>query len=302
MIFTEIRTDLALEMREKETENAARRDAGEIDGVVFSEKREGNVCVSVIDVINENGSEKLGKPRGRYVTVAFGDVSGMTYGEYERICGVLAENILSLAKRAAGDVKSVLVCGLGNRRFSADAVGVISAEKTVVTRHVKNSDEKLFEAAGFFDICAIMPGVAAQTGIETLELVRSAANEAKPDLIIVVDALAARKAERLGCTVQLTDTGISPGSGVGNCRGAINKDTTGVPTVAVGVPTVIDSGTLIRDMLDEAGASCDIKIPCGMFVCPKDVDVKAELVGSMIGYAINLAFHKNMSIPEMMIM
>ena len=171
-----------------------------------------------------------------------------------------------------------------------------------MTRHIKNSDKKLFDAAGFFDICAIMPGVAAQTGIETLDLVKSAAGEANPDLLIVADALAARKAERLGCTVQLTDTGISPGSGVGNCRGAINKETTGVPTIAVGVPTVIDSGTLIKDVLDEAGAKCEVNIPGGMFVCPKDVDVKAELVGGMIGYAINLAFHKSMSIPEMMIM
>ena len=298
----EIRTDLAVEMRESKMESEARRDAGEIDGVNFFEQNDGDVKISTIDVLNESGEKKLGKPRGRYVTIAFGDVSSITFDEYEHICKVISESIESLVKRTHGDVKSVLVCGLGNRRFAADAVGVISAERTVVTRHIKMSDEKVFRGAGFFDVCAIMPGVVAQTGIETLELVRSAAKEAAPDLIIVIDALAARRTERLGCTVQLTDTGISPGSGVGNHRSAINSETTGKPTIALGVPMVIDSNTLLTDLLETAGASGDITMPPSMFVCPKDVDAKAELVGSMIGYAINLAFHKNMSVPEMMIM
>ncbi len=193
----EIRTDLAVEMRESKMESEARRDAGEIDGVNFFEQNDGDVKISTIDVLNESGEKKLGKPRGRYVTIAFGDVSSITFDEYEHICKVISESIESLVKRTHGDVKSVLVCGLGNRRFAADAVGVISAERTVVTRHIKMSDEKVFRGAGFFDVCAIMPGVVAQTGIETLELVRSAAKEAAPDLIIVIDALAARRTERL---------------------------------------------------------------------------------------------------------
>jgi len=297
----QIRTDLALEVRESKMEDAARRDAGEIDGVNFFEQNDGGVKISTIDVISDVGAEKLGKPCGRYVTIAFGDVSSITFDEYEHICKVIAQNIESLVGRCGG-AESVLVCGLGNRRFAADAVGVISAERTVVTRHIKMSDEKVFRGAGFFDISAVMPGVVAQTGIETLELVRSAANEADPDIIIVVDALAARQTERLGTTVQLTDTGISPGSGVGNHRSAINQDTTGKPTIALGVPMVIDSNTLLYDLLQKAGSAGEVNMPPSMFVCPKDVDAKAELVGGMIGYAINLAFHKNMSIPEMMIM
>ncbi|MBR6049859.1 MAG: GPR endopeptidase [Clostridia bacterium] len=295
------RTDLAVELREEKMKNVAERDAGEIDGVIFGETRDGGVVVNTIDVIDERGEMKLGKPRGRYVTVSFGDVGEMGYDEYERICRVISKNISELAGRASDGARSVLVCGLGNRRLAADAVGVIAAEHTLVTRHLKKSDREVFDKAGFFDICAVMPGVLAQTGIETRELILGAVREARPDLIIVVDSLAARKTERLGRAVQLTDTGISPGSGVGNNRAAINIGTTGVPTLAIGVPMVIDSTTLISDALEKAGVTGDISAP-DLFVCPKDVDMRTELVGSLIGYAINFAFHGNMTLPEMMIM
>lgn len=295
------RTDLAVELREEKMKNVAERDAGEIDGVIFGETRDGGVVVNTIDIIDERGEMKLGKPRGRYVTVSFGDVGEMGYDEYERICRVISKNISELAGRASDGARSVLVCGLGNRRLAADAVGVIAAEHTLVTRHLKKSDREVFDKAGFFDICAVMPGVLAQTGIETRELILGAVREARPDLIIVVDSLAARKTERLGRAVQLTDTGISPGSGVGNNRAAINIGTTGVPTLAIGVPMVIDSTTLISDALEKAGVTGDISAP-DLFVCPKDVDMRTELVGSLIGYAINFAFHGNMTLPEMMIM
>ena len=297
-----LRTDLAVELREEKMKSVAERDAGEIDGVKYRETRDGNVTVNIIDVIDERGEKKLGKARGRYVTVAFGDVSEMSYDEYEHVCRVISENIRALAKMACAGAESVLVCGLGNRRFAADAVGVIAAEKTLITRHLKKSDGEVFEKAGFFDICAVMPGVLAQTGIETRELILGAVREAKPDLIIAVDSLAARKTERLGCTVQLTDAGISPGSGIGNYREALCRETTGVPTLAVGVPMVIDAKTLVFDALDKAGITGEIPAPRDLFVCPKDVDIKTELVGSLIGYAINLAFHKGMTLPEMMIM
>lgn len=298
----EIRTDLALELREAKMKDEAKRDEGEEDGVIFSEENEGNVRVSTIDIVNENGEKKLGKPRGRYVTVSFGDLSSVGYDEYEHICRVTAERISLIVDRISDSAGSVLVCGLGNRRFAADAVGVISAEKTLITRHIKSSDGELFKKAGFFDICAIMPGVLAQTGIETLDLVKGAVAEARPDVLIVIDSLAARCTERLAGTIQLSDTGISPGSGIGNHRAALSRETLGVPTVAIGVPMVIDSNTLISDALENAGADLNIKMPPSMFVCPKDVDIKAELVGSLIGYAINLAFHKNLSLPEMMLM
>ena len=297
-----LRTDLAVELREEKMKDVARRDAGDIDGVKYSETRNGSVTVNVIDVIDERGEQKLGKARGRYVTVTFGDASEMGYDEYEHVCRVISENVRALARGACAGAESVLICGLGNRRFAADAVGVIAAEKTIVTRHLKKSDAEVFEKAGFFDVCAVMPGVLAQTGIETQELILGAVREARPDLIIAVDSLAARKTERLGCTVQLTDAGISPGSGIGNRRAAINAETTGVPTLAIGVPMVIDAGTLVSDALSEAGITEEVSAPRDLFVCPKDVDVKTELVGSLIGYAINLAFHKGMTLPEMMIM
>ena len=298
----QIRTDLAAELREEVMKERAEHDAGEIDGVKYVEHCDGNISVCTIEIINEAGEAKLGRPRGRYVTVSFGEVSSMSYDEYERVCRTVSDKISALCRAARPDMKSALVCGLGNRRLAADAVGVISAERTVVTRHIKNCDREVFDAAGFFDICAVMPGVCAQTGIETLELILGAVSEAKPDVIIAVDALAARSTERLSRTVQICDTGISPGSGVGNHRAEISRKTTGVPVIAVGVPTVIDSNTLISDALAAAGVNKTIDFTPGMFVCPKDVDVRAELVGGIIGYAINLAFHKNMTVPEMMIM
>lgn len=296
-----VRTDLAIELREEQMKSVAERDAGEIDGVIYSEARDGGAVISTIDVTDERGEKKLGKARGRYVTVSFGDVTEMGYDEYESVCRTISKNISAMIGRVRADAESVLICGLGNRRFAADAVGVIAAERTVVTRHLKKSDSEVFEKAGFFDICAVMPGVLAQTGIETRELILGAVREAKPDVIIVVDSLAARKTERLGRAVQLTDTGISPGSGIGNHRAAINAEATGVPTLAIGVPMVIDSATLIFDALEKAGVFVDVP-PQNMFVCPKDVDIRTELVGSLIGYAINLALHKGMSLPEMMIM
>lgn len=298
----QIRTDLAAELREAKMKERAERDAGELDGVKYSERTDGDISVSMIDIISDAGAEKLGRPCGRYVTVSFPDVVSMGYDEYERVCRTVSENIASLCRAACPDMNSVLVCGLGNRHLASDAVGVITAERTVVTRHIKNSDEDVFNAAGFFNVSALTPGVSAQTGIETLELIKGAINEAKPDVLIVVDALAARMTERLARTVQLCDTGISPGSGVGNHRAAINRESVGIPVISVGVPTVIDCATLVFDALAAAGVDGNVDVPRGMFVCPKDIDARAELVGGIIGYAINLAFHKNMTVPEMMIM
>lgn len=300
--FMKIRTDLALEMRAEAMDMEADRDRGEIDGILFSERNDGSIGISTIDIVNDNGSKKLMKPRGKYITISFGDVSTMTYDNYERLCLALSDQILMLAHSLCKSIESILVCGLGNENFSADSVGTSCVSRIVVTRHLKRSDPDIIQKAGFFDVCAISPGVTAQTGFETLETVKNAVDCAKPDLVIVVDSLAARETKRLASTIQLSDTGITPGSGIGNHRSALCRSTLGVPTVSIGVPMIIDSRTLISDALREAGAGADSSLLLPMFVCPKDVDVSARLLGNLIAYAINTAFHKNMTIPEMMIM
>lgn len=297
-----IRTDLAVELRDEAMKNTAVCDAGEIDGVKYYEETRGGATVNIIDVMNDDGSKKLGKPIGEYITLSFGNIADADFSSFCALCSAVSFYISKLVNKSITKPRSVLVCGLGNKNFSADAVGVIGAEHTIITRHIKNSDGELFEKTGFFDICALTPGVLAQTGIETLELIRGAVSTASPDAVIVIDSLAARQTSRLGTTVQLSNTGISPGSGVGNHRAAIDEKTLGVPVYAIGVPMVIDSEVLVRDALDASGYNVEINVPRGTFVCPKDVDSKAELLGSLIGYAINLAFHKNIQIPEMMIM
>ena len=297
-----IRTDLALEMRAEAMDREAERDRGEIDGIVFSERKEGNIGISMIDIVNDNGATKLGKPRGKYITISFGDVSTMAYDDYEKLCFALSDQVLMLSHSLCKRIESILVCGLGNENFSADSVGTSCVSRIVVTRHLKGSDPEIIKKAGLFDVCAISPGVAAQTGFETLETVRNAVNCARPDLVIVVDSLAARETKRLASTIQLSDTGITPGSGIGNHRSALCQSTLGVPTVSIGVPMIIDSRTLISDALRDVGSGVDASSLLPMFVCPKDVDVSARLLGNLIAYAINTAFHKNMTIPEMMIM
>lgn len=297
-----INTDLALELRTAAMEKRAKSDVGEIDGIAFSEEHLGDITISSIDILNDIGAKKLKKPIGRYITISFGDICNTDIEGYKALCRLVAKNISALSDIACPKAESVLVCGLGNSHFSADAIGTVSVEHTMITRHIKEHDDTIFKKADFFDICAITPGVTAQTGMETLEIVRGAVACAAPDLIIAVDSLAARETRRLACTIQLSDTGISPGSGVGNHRAAIDKKTTGVPTISVGVPMVIDSSTMITDALMAAGIDKVADLPRGMFVCPRDVDLKVRLVGSLIGYAINTAFHKGIGIEDMMIM
>lgn len=295
----EIRTDLAEELRSHVMAADAKSSAGEIDGVLYQETEKGDVRISTIDIINENGEKKLGKKRGRYITISYPTASGLGYSDFIGLCDVLAEKL----RLVCGDVSRILVCGLGNRELAADAVGVIAVENVLVTHHIKENDEELFASSGFFDISAISPGVMAKTGMESADVVKGVVERLHPDVVIAVDSLAAREAARLARTIQLSDTGISPGAGVGNRRAAFDKDYIGVPVIAVGVPTVVDTATLVHDALagqeirEETLASLS-----GLFVSPKEIDVIAENVGKIIGYAINRAFHGDFSYEEMAMM
>ena len=293
----EIRTDLAEELRSHVMASDAKSSAGEIDGVLYRETEKGDVRISTIDIINENGEKKLGKKQGRYITISYPTASGLGYSDFIGLCDILAENLRSICK----NVSRILVCGLGNRELAADAVGVIAVEN--VTHHIRESDEELFASSGFFDVSAISPGVMAKTGMESADVVKGVVERLHPDVVIAVDSLAAREAARLARTIQLSDTGISPGAGVGNRRAAFDRDYIGVPVIAVGVPTVVDTATLVHDAL----AGQDIREEMlaslsGLFVSPKEIDVIAENVGKIIGYAINRAFHGDFSYEEMAMM
>lgn len=295
----EIRTDLAEELRDRAMSAEAKADSGELDGVLYRETEKGDVKISTIEIVNENGEKKLGKKCGKYVTISYPTASRLGYAELIALCDILAEQIRSLC----GDVSSALVCGLGNRALAADAVGVLAAEKVLVTHHMKKNDSSFFRKSGFFDLAALSPGVMAKTGMEAADLVKSAVEDLRPDVVIAVDSLAAREAARLARTIQLSDTGLSPGSGVGNRRASFDRAYIGVPVIAIGVPTVVDTATLVYDALEgkETNPALLQKLS-GLFVSPKEIDVIAENVGKIIGYAINRAFHGDFSYEEMAMM
>lgn len=292
-------TDLAVEARSEYMNKYAPLHGGEIDGVTYAEKREGDVYISTIDILNEAGEHAVGKRRGRYVTISFPDITLAGYEDFTRLCELCAHEIRELCEHVCDKVQSVLLCGLGNERMSPDALGPASVKNVLITRHLKEQDYEVFERAGFFDICAVYPDVSAHTGLEGAELVRAAAERAKPDVIIAVDALAAKEPARLCKTLQLCSAGISPGSGVGNAKNAIDEQSMGVPVISLGVPTVIDAGTLVRDA---AGETADTQKLAGLFVCPKDIDELSVKLSKLIGYAINYAFHKDLSFEEMTMM
>ncbi len=282
-----IRTDLASEAKEA-------ANIENIRGISYRETEVCGVAVSDMKIASEEGSSIIGKPVGRYITVECKKSWLLTDEEKENVITALTDYITELVPK--GD-KSVLVVGLGNRDITPDSLGPRTVDGLIVTRHVKAFNPKLFDSIGQEEIAAIAPGVVGQTGIETLELIRGAVERVKPDVVIAVDALAARSVDRLGSTLQLSDTGISPGSGIGNRRREINRTSIGVPVIAIGVPTVVDSSTLVYDALSKAGienidSSLKSVLENGrsFFVSLKESDVAVAESASLISSALNRAF------------
>lgn len=284
------RTDLASELRTEENSGCP--------GISYRETNERGFEVSVFDILDDEGEKAVNKPRGRYITVQLGKIwlesdERLTAGEE-----LLAHHIKELIHKAVGksEPESILVCGLGNRYITSDALGSEVLNNLIVTRHLKEENARIFAALGGKSVSALAPGVLGQTGIETLELIRGAVGSVKPDIVIVIDALAASELDHLATTVQITDTGIAPGSGIGNKRRAINRESLGCPVVAIGVPTVVESSTLVYAALSEAGIE-KIDPPLvqvlenkrGFFVTPKESDIVTEELSKLISNAINLA-------------
>lgn len=276
------RTDLALEGVEQLRQGG---DISRLDGVCAAEYTRQGYGVTDVRVATKQAAEAVGKPEGRYVTIDLRPYFRREEGFFARAVGCLASELRTLLP-GVGEDWPVLVAGLGNRGMTADAVGPLALESLLVTRHMVRSLPRQFR--GFTPVSALAPGVLAATGMEALELLRGAVQATGCAAVIAVDALAARSRERLCATVQLGDTGLIPGSGVGNHRKAIDKTTLGVPVVAVGVPTVI-AAHLLGDSQPEDDP---------LFLTPRDIDGKVRELGRVIGYGVTLALQEGLSVED----
>ena len=288
------RTDLALEKREN-------LSSCEVDGVISKREERKGVAVTTITVTNENGAKALGKPVGKYITLEvtpFMKNADLSDGRIE----VLAEELLKLLPKEG----TVLAAGLGNESITPDALGPKCISLLLATRHIKKELAKSLGLVPLRPVAGIVPGVLGKTGIETSEIIEAVAKKIRPCALIVIDALASSRLSRLGTTVQLTDTGISPGSGVGNTRTEISSKTLGIPVVAVGVPTVVDGATLAFDLLESTGANAAKELEkLGdngrerlMMVTPKEIDLVIDRAAELIAMGINSAMQREMALED----
>ncbi|MBO7739823.1 MAG: GPR endopeptidase, partial [Oscillospiraceae bacterium] len=240
------RTDLASEAHELWRREA--EETSELAGVRARTAREKGFEIETVDVLDEAGEAALGKPKGTYISMELTPMLGREEGAFNRAAELLAEKLKGLLRLEKGE--SVLVCGLGKSAITADIIGPAAAKNTLATRHLTERMPEEFSA--FRPVAVVEAGVLGTTGIESAEIVEAVVKKVRPAAVIAVDALAARRMARICRTVQLSDTGIVPGSGVGNARRELSRKTLGVPVIAIGVPTVVDAGTLAADLMEQA--------------------------------------------------
>lgn len=284
-----IRTDLALEARES-IEEAKR----EVRGVEVDERYDEETEVKVTRVViqTKNAARDLGKPMGTYITLEAPAMLEADEDYHREISEILAEQLRMVIPNSEKE-QSVLVVGLGNREVTADALGPNVVDNLFVTRHViLEYGKAAYNRTKMNLVSSIVPGVMAATGMETAEIVKGVVEQTKPDVVIVIDALAARSTKRLNRTVQITNTGIHPGSGVGNHRSALTRESLGVPVIAIGVPTVVDAATIVNDALEKASHSGEnpkaLAELHNMYVTSKDIDATIKRLSFMISEAINI--------------
>lgn len=310
-----IRTDLALEEKERfEADNV------EVQGVILEEEydKEREIKVTRVMIETENGAKIMGKPVGTYITLEVPNLIVPDEDYHREISEKLAQLVGELIKEKKKEY-DVLVIGLGNREVTPDALGPYVADNLIVTRHIiKEYGKYAMGEKKVHMVSAIVPGVMGKTGMETMEIVNGIVKETKPDFLIAIDALAARSTKRLNRTIQIADTGIHPGSGVGNNRGGITKETLGIPVIAIGVPTVVDAATIVNDTMENflvalessemlrgvgvvlQGYNAAEKYELirelisphlnGMFVTPKDIDETMKRISYTISEALNILF------------
>lgn len=314
-----IRTDLAMEQKER-----FESDHVEVSGVVLEEEydEEKEIKITTVRIETENGAKAMGKPVGTYLTLEAPNMAAADEGYHREISETLAVFLEKYMKDTEENQEkgySVLVVGLGNREVTPDALGPYVVDQLNVTRHiVQEYGRYAVEKGGSRIVSAIVPGVMAQTGMESAEIIRGIVNETTPDLIMVIDALAARSTKRLNRTIQISDAGIHPGAGVGNHRSEITKDTMGIPVIAIGVPTVVDAATIVNDTMENFITALETSETLkgvgvvlqgynsaekyelvkeliaphlnGMFVTPKDIDDTVRRISYTISEAMNMLF------------
>ncbi|MGN1113871.1 MAG: GPR endopeptidase [Oscillospiraceae bacterium] len=249
-----------------------------------------NMEVTEIEILSENTAQQIGKPIGKYITL---ENKQGCFSFYSQLFNEQAELLQNELLKLLKDKSNILVVGLGNRAITPDRLGPACAEKIFATRHIKRLATDI-DTSDLSDVCVISPGVMAQTGMEASEIVRSTAGFVKPQAIIAVDALACSDLSHLGTTIQITNTGISPGSGVQNSRKELSEKTLGIPCVAVGVPTVADMNT-VAEALEAQNCPDNLKT---MLVTPKSIDNLVARTAALISTAINRAFHPTLSDEE----
>ena len=316
----EKRTDLALEANEiyNEDNNESPK------GVTVDTKTYNTITITTVKILDSYGEEALGKPVGNYITLEIPELIHKTEQSYRDTIKILSQKLNELIK--IDENKTVLVVGLGNSKITADALGPKVVSQLLVTRHLfQYMPEELED--GIRPVCALSPGVLGITGIETGEILKGVVGRIKPDLLIVIDALASRKLERVSTTIQLSDTGLVPGSGIGNYRMAINCETMGVPVIAIGVPTVVDAATMANDTIDlvldklisQSKSSPQFykilsnvdknekyalineiltKEYINLVVTPKEVDEIIEDISEIIANGINISLHNGVSLDD----
>ena len=280
------RTDIALERQEMLPDTDQK-------GIKVKRWEKEKAQVTEIEILNEYGADTLQKPIGRYITVDLPEFSH----ESELLDGRLTALTESIKNLLPENAEKILVAGLGNENITPDALGPLCARGIFSTRHIKGEFIKDLGLENLKSVSSISTGVLGQTGIETAEYIKGIVNLVKPDAVIIIDALASRRLSRLGKTVQLTDTGITPGSGVGNFRKTIDKTTLGIPVISLGVPTVVDCNTIVSDLTGNENKSNQIDAT-DMMVTPREIDTIISRAARLLSLSINCALQPEMK-PEM---
>ena len=285
------RTDLAVEAIENHKTTAA------LPHVRQSDRTLEGFAVHEVRILSEDAAREIGKPQGRYLTLELDALIRREEDAFPRACKALSTLLRELLPHPNDG--PVLIAGLGNRMITPDAIGPQTADHVIATRHLVAQSPEVF--ADWRPVSALAPGVLGQTGVETGEVICGVLDRVRPAAVIAVDALAAGRLSRLLRTVQLADTGITPGAGVGNARAALNKETLGVPVIAVGVPTVVDGATLAHEISSQLGqpaceALDDLSQP--VMITTRDIDREVADISRMIGYAVNMALHPHLSVAD----
>jgi spore protease len=319
---TNIRTDLAIEAREMIKEVDSELKGIEVN---ISNIEDIDMVITKVEVLNEEGANKIRKPIGNYITIECEAIKNNATDNKKDIVTAVSNE---LRKLIDSKDKTILVVGLGNQEVTPDSLGPKVIGKLLVTRHLFQQFEDVPNDDYLQKVSAITPGVMGQTGMETLEIIKGIVNTVKPDIVVAVDALASRKTSRVNSTIQIADTGVHPGSGVGNRRKGLNKETLGVPVIAVGVPTVVDAATIVNDTMEEliiqikkAANKSDGFIDVlesmkehekyqlikevlypyvgNMFVTPKEIDEVVMRVSDIVALSLNMAIHPKMEYEEL---